>query len=147
MSSTVTAWCGFANRDEPNPERKARAWASSRARVAGSEEAVLDSDSMTGTTYSSNSCRANLAEEMKEVRRSTKNGLRTRINSCYPEYIKVQIITHSSPRKNSAVMARCSRDKLVDSTPPYNSLSRTVPSADRVEALCKYSAQKPRTTH
>lgn len=38
-------------------------------------------------------------------------------------------ITYSSPRKNSAVNARCSRDELAESTPPYNSLSRTVPNA------------------
>ncbi len=44
--------------------------------------------------------------------------------------------TYSSPRRNSAVKARCSRDKDADSTPPYNSLSRMLPKAERDLVLC-----------
>lgn len=44
-------------------------------------------------------------------------------------------MTHSSPRRNSAVKARCSLVKLADKTPPYSSLSRTVPRADRFAVL------------
>lgn len=38
--------------------------------------------------------------------------------------------THSSPFKNSAVRKRCSRDRVADKTPPYNSVSLTVFRAD-----------------
>ncbi len=38
--------------------------------------------------------------------------------------------THSSPRKNSAVKKRCSRERADERTPPYNSVSRTVLSAE-----------------
>ena len=58
--------------------------------------------------------------------------------------------THSSPRKNSAVNARCSRERLEDNTPPYNSASRTVPSAERFAVLCDASAAShsvPLSTH
>ena len=45
--------------------------------------------------------------------------------------------THSSPGKNSAVNARCSRPRLELKTPPYKSLSRTVPNAVRFAVLYK----------
>jgi hypothetical protein len=48
---------------------------------------------------------------------------------------KYEVNAHSSPLRNSAVNARCSRDRVADSTPPYNSLSRTVPRADRLAVL------------
>ena len=71
---------------------------------------------------------------MKEARSSTKNGLRGKESTFAMQSDHDR--AYSSPRKNSVVRARCSRDKLVESTPPYSSLSRTVPSADRVEVLC-----------
>lgn len=74
-SATVRELCAGAKRDLPRPERKARECATSTARVVGSSAAASVSASIRGRTYSSNSWRVNLAEVIKEVRRSTKNGL------------------------------------------------------------------------
>jgi hypothetical protein len=38
--------------------------------------------------------------------------------------------THSSPRRNSAVRNRCSRERAAERTPPYSSASRAVFRAD-----------------
>ena len=50
--------------------------------------------------------------------------------------------TYSSPRRNSAVIARCSRESDDDSTPPYSSASRMVPSADLFPVLCREAKNK-----
>lgn len=70
-------WAG-AKREEPSPVWNATAWASSRARIAGSAVALATSPSTSGATYSSNSCRVNLAEVIKEERTSTKKDLEGR---------------------------------------------------------------------
>jgi len=44
--------------------------------------------------------------------------------------------THASARRNSAVKAKCSLPSVEYKTPPYNSLSRTVPIAERLVVLC-----------
>jgi len=55
MSSTVMELCDGAKRDFPRPLRKARVWATSMARVAGSWAAASVSEAISGETYSSNS--------------------------------------------------------------------------------------------
>lgn len=49
--------------------------------------------------------------------------------------------TYSSPRRNSAVRERCSRDKLEERTPPSNSVSRMVLRVDRLSVLYYHSPQ------
>ena len=46
------------------------------------------------------------------------------------------LCTHSSPRRNSAVTAKCSLERLDERTPPYSSASRTVPKVERLSVLC-----------
>lgn len=43
--------------------------------------------------------------------------------------------TNSSPRRNSEVRAKYSRDRLAERIPPYNSLSLTVPNVDLLAVL------------
>lgn len=43
--------------------------------------------------------------------------------------------TYSSPLRNSAVKAKCSREREEERSPPRNSASRTVPNAERFPVL------------
>jgi hypothetical protein len=70
-SSDVIPECVLAKSGEPSPERKARVWASSRARVAGFDEAAALSSATTGKTYSANSCRVNWVDVIMDVKTST----------------------------------------------------------------------------
>ena len=134
MSATVRSLCAGANRDWPRPLRKASPWATSTARVAGSWAAASVSEVIRGATYSSNSCRVNFAEVTNEVRTSTKYGLLKRNEKKRNE--NRESTTHASSRRNSAVRARCSLPRVEYRTPPYSSLSRTVPIAERPVVLC-----------
>ena len=97
-SAVMELWAG-AKREEPSPVRKARPWAISRARVAGSALAPATSPSIKGVTYSSNSCRVNLAEVMKEESTSTKKDLEERMS-----VTRVRLTTTSFTRHRGGIL-------------------------------------------
>ena len=80
----------------------------------------------------------------KEERTSTKNALgRGGLGTGVTWQRGGKRSTHSSPRRNSAVTAKCSLERLDERTPPYSSASRTVPKVERLSVLC--SANYPMT--
>ena len=86
------------------------------ARAASGSSAAAVSASHVGATHSESSQRANLGEVMKEERTSTKKALGAlAVGSGMTWQMRS---THSSPRRNSAVSARCSLERLEERTPP-----------------------------
>ena len=73
-SAETDEWVG-AKSELPSPVRKASAWASSSACVAGSASAAVASASHVGATHSESSYRVSLGEARKEERTSTKKAL------------------------------------------------------------------------
>lgn len=93
-------------------------------------EAATDLEWTMGRTYLLNSWQVNLGETRKEARKSNPVTavVRMGVKSFLPD-------THSSPRKESVVSARCSRESDEERTPPYCSASRIVPGADLFPVL------------